>query len=74
MPKLKILSGAELCRLFELNGFVNVRQRGSHRVMQKKTEGGTVTVQLPMHGEIKIGTLLSIIRQSGIARSHFESE
>lgn len=74
MPKLKILSGAELCRLFELNGFVNVRQRGSHRVMQKKTEGGTVTVPLPMHGEIKIGTLLSIIRQSGIARSHFESE
>ena len=42
MPKLKILSGAELCRLFELNGFVNVRQRGNHRVMQKKTEGGTV--------------------------------
>ena len=74
MPKLKILSGAELCRLFELNGFVNVRQRGNHRVMQKKTEGGTVTVPLPMHGEIKIGTLLSIIRQSGIARSHFESE
>ena len=74
MPKLKILSGAELCRLFELNGFVNVRQRGNHRVMQKKTEGGTVTVPLPMHGDIKIGTLLSIIRQSGIARSHFESE
>ena len=74
MPKLRLLSGAELCRLLELNGFANVRQRGSHRVMQKKTENGTVTVPVPMHGEIKIGTLLSIIRQSGIARTHFESE
>ena len=74
MPRLKVLSGAELCRLFELNGFVNVRQRGSHRVMQKKTTEGTVTVPVPMHNQIKIGTLLSIIRQSGIARAHFESE
>ena len=74
MPRLKVFSGAELCRLFELNGFVNVRQRGSHRVMQKKTTEGTVTVPVPMHNQIKIGTLLSIIRQSGIARAHFESE
>lgn len=74
MPKLKVFSGAELCRLLELNGFVNVRQRGSHRVMQKKTDGGTVTVPVPMHNAIKIGTLLSIMRQSGIARTHFESE
>ena len=26
------------------------------------------------HAEIKIGTLLSIIRQSGVARTHFESD
>lgn len=74
MPKFKVLSGADLCRLLELNGFVNVRQRGSHRVMQKKTGDGTVTVPVPMHGEIKVGTLLSIIRQSGISRTQFESE
>ena len=74
MPKLKLLSGAELCRLLELNGFVCVRQRGSHRVMQKKTENGTLTVPVPMHDEIRIGTLLSIIRQSSLTRTHFESE
>ena len=74
MPKFKVFSGAELCRLLELNGFVKVRQRGSHRVMQKKTEAGTVTVPVPMHDEIKIGTLMSIMRQSGLARSFFEVE
>ncbi len=74
MPKFKIFTGALLCRLLELNGFVKVRQRGSHRVMQKKTETGTVTVPVPMHDEIKIGTLMSIMRQSGLARSLFEVE
>jgi len=41
--------------------------------MQRQTESGTVTVPVPDHPEVKIGTLLSIIRQSGIPRSEFES-
>lgn len=73
MPKFKVFSGAELCRLSEQHDFANVRQRGSHRVMQKKTASGTVTVPVPMHSDIKIGTLLSIIRQSGVSRDQFET-
>lgn len=41
--------------------------------MQKKTASGTVTVPVPMHSDIKIGTLLSIIRQSGVSRDQFET-
>ena len=41
--------------------------------MQRRTEAGTVTVPVPDHPELAIGTLLSIIRQSGIARTEFES-
>ena len=74
MPKFKVFSGASLCRLLEQHGFVNVRQRGSHRVMQQKSLQGTITVPVPMHAEIKIGTLLSIMRQSGIARAQFETD
>lgn len=51
---------------------MNVRQRGSHIVMQKQTASGTVTVPVPDHREIKIGTLLSIMRQSGLPRGDFE--
>jgi len=40
--------------------------------MQRQTDLGTVTVPVPNHPELKIGTLLSIIRQSGIVRSAFE--
>jgi predicted RNA binding protein YcfA (HicA-like mRNA interferase family) len=40
--------------------------------MQKDVEGGTITVPVPDHREIRTGTLMSIIRQSGLARSVFE--
>ena len=35
---------------------------------------GTVTVVVPDHPEVRTGTLLSIIRQSRIARAAFESQ
>ena len=72
MPKLGVFSGAELCRILGQQGFTAVRQRGSHVVMQQQTVSGTVTVPVPMHREIRIGTLQSIIRQSGLPRSEFE--
>ena len=73
MPRLRVFSGAELCRLLETHGFQNVRQRGSHVVMQKQTGNSTITVPVPMHREIHIGTLQSIIRQSGLPKSLFET-
>ena len=39
--------------------------------MQRRTAEGTTTVPVPDHAELKTGTLLSIIRQSGVARSEF---
>lgn len=56
-----------------MHGFVEVRRRGSHIAMQKSLESVTVTVPVPDHSELRTGTLLSIIRQSGIARSEFEA-
>jgi predicted RNA binding protein YcfA (HicA-like mRNA interferase family) len=55
------------------HGFVEVRQRGSHIVMQKRLSDTTITVPVPNHAELRIGTLQSIIRQSGVSRSHFET-
>jgi predicted RNA binding protein YcfA (HicA-like mRNA interferase family) len=53
-------------------GFIEVRRRGSHIVMQKAVGHSTVTVPVPDHAELRIGTLQSIIRQSGVARENFE--
>lgn len=74
MGKLKILSGSEVCAVLERHGFVEVRQKGSHIIMQLRTETTTVTVPVPNHKELKIGTLQSIIRQSGLPRALFETE
>ncbi|MBI5789761.1 MAG: type II toxin-antitoxin system HicA family toxin [Candidatus Schekmanbacteria bacterium] len=73
MGKLGIFSEKEVCAVLARHGFVEVRKQGSHIVMQKKTKGGTITVPIPDHKEIRIGTLQSIIRQSGLSRSEFES-
>jgi len=40
--------------------------------MQLRLRETTVTVPVPDHGELRIGTLASIIRQSGLPRSLFE--
>jgi len=40
--------------------------------MQARHAGVSVTVPVPDHRELKAGTLLSIIRQSGLPRAEFE--
>jgi predicted RNA binding protein YcfA (HicA-like mRNA interferase family) len=74
LGKLRVLSGAEVCRILATHGFAEVRRRGSHIVMQKPEPDGTVTVPVPNHSELRRGTLRSIIRQSGINKSEFESD
>jgi predicted RNA binding protein YcfA (HicA-like mRNA interferase family) len=72
--KLRVLSGRDVCAILARHGFVEARRRGSHVVMQKHAEGTTTTVPVPDHDELRTGTLLSIIRQSGLPRSLFEVE
>jgi len=41
--------------------------------MQRMTDEGTITVPVPNHDELRVGTLRSIIRQSDLPRSEFEN-
>ena len=70
---LRVLSCKKVCQILAQHGFVEVRRRGSHIVMQRRTPDGTITVPVPDHKEVRIGTLRSIIRQSGVPRRDFES-
>ena len=74
MARLRVLSGRDICRILAAHGFVQVRRRGSHVAMQRADADGTVTVPVPDHRELRTGTLLSIIRQSGVPRSAFEEK
>jgi len=72
LGRLRVLPGREVCRILATAGFVEVRRHGSHVVMQRRGAGGTTTVPVPDHREVRIGTLQSIIRQSGLSRALFE--
>ncbi len=74
MPRLRVLSGKGICKIPAEHGFEKVRQKGSHIIMQKKRGNTTVTVPVPDHDEVKMGTLLGIIRQSELPRSVFETK
>lgn len=67
-----MLSARSVERILAAEGFVMVRQKGSHRVWQRRGSGQSQTVIVPDHDEVRIGTLLSIIRQSGLDRDKFE--
>lgn len=67
MPKLPIVSGAEVVRALQCLGFVVVRQRGSHIVMRRGSSGCVV----PNHDELKAGTLSGILKQAGISADEF---
>lgn len=72
MGKLRVLSGNDVCKILERHGFIEVRRRGSHIAIQKRTPESTVTIPVPDHKELRSGTLMSIIRQSALPRSEFE--
>ena len=62
-PALPVVSGAQVVKALERTGFEVVRQRGSH-VKLRKSE---LTVIVPVHRELALGTLRSILRQSGLS-------
>lgn len=67
MPKLPVLSGREVVAALERLGFVQMRQRGSHAILQRNGVG----VVVPLHRELKTGTLAGVIRQAGLSQDEF---
>ena len=69
MPKLPRISGAAIIKTLERMGFVRVRQSGSHVIMRRDSKGCVV----PMHNEVKVGTLAGILRQAEISPTEFSA-
>ena len=65
--RLPVLSGQQLIDALGKVGWVAVRQRGSH-VRLKHDEERTIALVVPLHRELKRGTLAGIVRDAGIDR------
>ncbi len=74
MGSLPAVSGKDLSKVLEKDGFTLARQTGSHRIYQKVTDEGTITVPIPIHSNksLKKGTLLAILRKSGITKERLK--
>ena len=57
---------SELLRLLEKDGWLVVRQRGSHRQLHHATKSGTVTVAGKPSVDVPPGTLNSALKQAGL--------
>jgi len=69
MPKLPRITGVELVKALEKEGFEIARQRGSHVQMRKFVKGDKVTFPIPVHKgkTLKPGTLRGILRKADIS-------
>lgn len=71
MPKLPKLSGKALIKVLKKFGFVEVRQKGSHIVLKKKTNQGKIGTVVPDHKELAEGTVRGALKLAKISVEEF---
>jgi predicted RNA binding protein YcfA (HicA-like mRNA interferase family) len=69
MARLPRLSGREVVKIFESLGWEKARQSSSHIILIRA--GRTVTLSVPDHKEVALGTLRSLIRSAGLTVEAF---
>ena len=69
MAKLPVISGHDAIKAFRKAGYTSSRQTASHVIMEKA--GMEVTLSVPLHKELKRGTLRNLIRDSGLSMDEF---
>jgi predicted RNA binding protein YcfA (HicA-like mRNA interferase family) len=72
MTKVPSLSYPQVVRVLRRDGWVVVRQRGSHIRLQKHTPDETLKLVVPAHRPIKRSTLSHILKQARLTVADFE--
>ena len=71
MSKVPSLSYEKVINVLRRNGWVVVRQRGSHIRLHKRTADETLKLIVPAHRPIKRSTLSHILRQANLSLEAF---
>jgi predicted RNA binding protein YcfA (HicA-like mRNA interferase family) len=58
----------ELIKRIEADGWVEARQRGSHRQYKHPTKPGTVTISGKPNIDVPPGTLNNVLKQAGLKK------
>ena len=65
---LPAVSGRQLVRALQRADFVLLRQKGSHVSLEKRSADGYWRTVVPLHREIRPGTLSDILNQTGLSK------
>ncbi len=71
MSKVPSLSYIRIVSALQRNGWVVVRQHGSHIRLQKHTEHEVLKITVPAHRPVKSSTLAHILKQAGLSVDEF---
>jgi len=66
-PRLPRISGEETITVLRRLGFTVSRQRGRHVILKKRTSNEEIGCVVPLHHELAMGTLRSILRQARVS-------
>jgi len=67
----KNLSGHDVIKTLSKITFKAKRQKGSHVILIKETAEGKIGCVVPLHKELKIGTLKGILKQAKVSEEEF---
>ena len=70
-PKLPVVRAREVVRVAEKLGFVLDRQKGSHAVYRRASDGARVVIPVHAGKDLKPKTLLGIIEDLGLTVEQF---
>lgn len=70
--RLPVVSGAKLIDVLQKLGWEVARQRGSH--VRLKHQDRAVSLVVPLHRELKRGTLNGILRDAGLSRDELREQ
>ncbi len=71
MTKVPSINYDKVIRALRRNGWVVVRQKGSHIRLQKHTEQESLKLTVPAHRPIKRSTLSHILKQAKLDVDYF---
>ena len=69
--KLPRISGLDVIKSLKKAGFIATRQKGSHIRLEKFDGEKTIKLTVPLHKEMKKGTLLRIIKDAQLTVEEF---
>lgn len=71
MTKTPVLSYKEIIKALQRDGWVVVRQKGSHIRLQKHSKNEVLKITVPAHSPLKRSTLSHILKQTKIELEEF---